>query len=230
MTGRSRRTDLAVVLVSGGMDSCVTAAVAADEGYRLAFLHVNYCQKTESRELVSFHQLAGYYGAEERLVADIRYLADVGGSSLTDDSLPVGNGDDEEMPGRIPMTYVPFRNTHLISIAVSWAEVLRAHRIFIGIVEADASDYPDCRREYLHAMNELIRVGTRPESEVRVEAPVVGMTKAEIVRTGARLRVPFELTWSCYRQEDSPCGECLSCRLRARAFEEAGVKDPLLSS
>lgn len=222
----SNGRETAVVLTSGGMDSCVTAAVAADQGYRLALLHVNYGQRTEGRELISFHQLAGYYNADERLIADIRYLAAIGGSSLTDQRIPVTDGDPENLD--IPLTYVPFRNTHLIAVAVSWAEVLRASRIFIGIVEEDASGYPDCRKSFLDAINELVRVGTRPDTDIRVEAPLVTMGKSDIVTLGARLNAPFDLTWSCYRREDKPCRTCLSCQLRARAFEQAGVEDPLL--
>ena len=222
-----KRKDLAVVLVSGGMDSCVTAAVAADRGYRLALLHVNYGQRTEARELISFHQIAGFYDAAERLVADIRYLSAIGGSSLTDPLLAIAKAGQEV--AEIPLTYVPFRNTHLAAIAVSWAEVLGAKRIFIGIVEEDASGYPDCRKEYLKALNEVIRLGTRPETHLEVEAPLIGLNKTEIVRLGAKLGAPFDLTWSCYRSEDVPCRDCLSCELRARAFNEAGVKDPLLS-
>lgn len=226
MKSESDNKPLAVILASGGMDSCVTAAVAAHRGYRLAMLHVNYGQRTEARELVSFHQLAGFYTAAERLVADIRYLGAIGGSSLTDTDLPIdAAGEDLKA---IPLTYVPFRNTHLIAIAVSWAEVIGAERIYIGVVEEDASGYPDCRKSYLDAMNEVIRLGTRPETVLEIEAPLIGMSKAEIVRLGADLNAPFDLTWSCYRREDSPCRDCLSCELRARAFREAGVEDPLL--
>jgi len=217
---------LAVVLVSGGMDSCVTAAVAASQGYELALLHVNYGQRTEGRELISFHQLTGYYGAAQRLVADIRYLAAIGGSSLTDGRLAIPRA--REKVNGIPPTYVPFRNTHLTAIGVSWAEAIGARRVFIGIVEEDAAGYPDCRRSYLKALNEVVRLGTRTGSRLRVEAPLVGLCKADIVRLGLKLGAPFELTWSCYRQEDVPCRDCLSCALRARAFREAGAEDPLL--
>lgn len=227
MPGSEGGNELAVVLVSGGMDSCVTAAVAADQGYRPAMLHVNYGQRTEGRELISFHQIAGYYGAAEQMVADMRYLAAIGGSSLTDESLAVPGPGEEA--NAIPLTYVPFRNTHLAAVGVSWAEVLGARRVFLGIVEEDASGYPDCQRSYLAAMNEVIRLGTRPESGIRLEAPLIAMSKAEIVELGARLGAPFELTWSCYRREDVPCRDCLSCELRARAFEAAGVTDPLLA-
>jgi 7-cyano-7-deazaguanine synthase len=225
MAASGTSKDVAVVLVSGGMDSCVTAAVAADQGYRLALLHVNYGQRTEARELICFHQLAGYFGASERLVADIRYLSAIGGSSLTDTHLPIPAAGEEL--SEIPLTYVPFRNTHLAAIGVSWAEVIGAKRIFIGVVEEDASGYPDCRKSYLDAMNEVIRLGTRPESGITLEAPLIRMGKAEIVRLGDRLNAPFDMTWSCYRSDEVPCRDCLSCELRARAFREAGVSDPL---
>jgi 7-cyano-7-deazaguanine synthase len=225
MAKEKKSSGKTIVLVSGGMDSCVTAAIAAERGGELALLHVNYGQRTEGRELISFHQVAGYYGAKERLIADVRYLAAIGGSALTDAAIHIPTV--AERTSGVQPTYVPFRNTHLIAIAVSWAEVIGARRILIGIVEEDAAGYPDCRRSYLEAMNQVIRLGTRPESQIEVEAPLVGMTKTEIVRRGAALNAPFDLTWSCYRQEDVPCRNCLSCELRRRAFEEAGVEDPI---
>ncbi|MBN2584116.1 MAG: 7-cyano-7-deazaguanine synthase QueC [Planctomycetes bacterium] len=219
---------LAVVLASGGMDSCVVTALAADRGYDLAMLHVNYGQPTEAHELASFQRLADRYRARARLVADVRYLAAIGGSSLTDPSLPIET-PDQHIAGAIPQTYVPFRNAHLLAIATSWAEVLRAERIMIGVVEEDASGYPDCRKAFIDAMNETIRLGTRDETDVVIEAPLVAMSKADIVRLGAHLKAPFELTWSCYRRDDVPCRNCMSCELRARAFAQAGVPDPLLA-
>jgi 7-cyano-7-deazaguanine synthase len=169
--------------------------------------------------------VADYYGVKERLIADVRYLAAIGGSALTDEKIKIPTV--AQRTEGVQPTYVPFRNTHLIAIAVSWGEVIGAQRIMIGIVEEDAAGYPDCRRSYLAAMNEVIRQGTRPETEIEVEAPLIGMTKTEIVRRGAELKAPFELTWSCYRQEDVPCGDCLSCELRRKAFAEAAVADPL---
>lgn len=216
---------LAIVLLSGGMDSCVTAAVAAERGYEVALLHVNYGQRTEARELISFYQIAGYYSVRHRLVADIRYLSEIGGSALTDNRIEIPHAADEN--DDIPASYVPFRNTHLISIAVSWGEVIGAEKIFIGVVEDDAPGYPDCRSEYLKAMNALIRVGTRPETLIEVEAPLIELTKPEIVRLGHKLHAPFDLTWSCYRQDDVPCHDCSSCRLRSEAFKIADIKDPL---
>ncbi|NIA22382.1 MAG: 7-cyano-7-deazaguanine synthase QueC [Anaerolineaceae bacterium] len=230
MSALSTEKKTAVVLISGGMDSCVVAALAADRGYNLAMLHINYGQRTEARELVSFNQLATHYNAADRLVANIRYLSAIGGSSLTDSSLHVAApGEPAIESSKIPLTYVPFRNTHLLAIAASWAETLHAERIMIGIVEEDASGYPDCRKSYVAAMNEVVRLGTRPETKLEIDAPLVDMSKAAIVRLGADLAAPFGLTWSCYRRDDVPCRNCLSCELRARAFAEAQVQDPLLA-
>jgi 7-cyano-7-deazaguanine synthase len=215
---------LAVVCVSGGMDSCVTAALAA-RGHRVAFLHADYGQRTEAKERACFERLAGHFRAERRLVVAIPALAAIGGSSLTDASLPVREGDPE--PGRVPSSYVPFRNAHLLASAVSWAEVIGAEAVWIGAVEEDSSGYPDCRPEFYRAYEEVVRLGTRPETRIAIVAPVIAMSKAEIVRQGRALGAPFELTWSCYQAEEIACGACESCRLRLRAFAAAGVPDPL---
>lgn len=217
--------ELAVVLVSGGMDSCVVAAIAAED-YRLACLHANYGQRTEQRELQCFHQIAEHYGTELTLVVGLEHLGRIGGSSLTDRSLPISGS---ESPDGIPLTYVPFRNANLLCAAVSWAEVIGARRIFMGAVEQDSPGYPDCRVTFYEAFNELVRVGTRPETDIEVVTPLIGMAKHEIVRRGFELGAPFHLTWSCYAREDVPCGACDSCLLRARAFEQAGVNDPLVN-
>ncbi len=215
---------LAVVLASGGMDSCVTLAIALKD-HDVAVLHARYGQRTESRELRAFNDVADYYGVSRRLVVPIDHLARIGGSSLTDRSIPVS-------PARlggagIPASYVPFRNANLLSIAVSWAEVLGAHVIYIGAVEEDSSGYPDCRKEFYDAFNAVIRAGTKPESDITVLTPVIGMSKADIVREGRALGAPFHLTWSCYSREDVACGECDSCALRLRGFRQAGVMDPI---
>lgn len=215
---------MAVVLMSGGMDSCVTAAIAA-RNYDLAALHASYGQRTARRELQCFHALADHFKVTKRLVADLGYFAEIGGSSLTDLSLRVHEADLENT--RIPNTYVPFRNAHFLAIATSWAEVLGASRIFIGAVSEDSSGYPDCRPEYYTAMNALIRAGTRPETDIRVETPLISLLKRDIVKRGIELSAPFELTWSCYRDTEVACGACDSCALRLRAFQEAGVEDPL---
>lgn len=215
---------LAVVCVSGGMDSCVTAAIAA-RTHRLAFLHADYGQRTEDRERACFHRLADHFGARHRLVADFPALGSIGGSSLTDTAIPVRKGEPEK--GRVPTSYVPFRNAHLLAAATSWGEVLRATAVFVGAVAEDSSGYPDCRPEFYRAYQEVVNLGTRPETAIRILTPVIDMSKAEIVRQGQALRVPFEMTWSCYQSGEVACGDCESCRLRLRGFAEAGVPDPL---
>jgi 7-cyano-7-deazaguanine synthase len=222
----SKTTDkpLAVILASGGMDSCVTTAIANID-YRLAMLHVAYGQRTEARELRAFNAVADLYHAEHRLVCHLDHLRQIGGSSLTDPAIAVerANLDRKE----IPSSYVPFRNAHFLSIAVSWGEVLGARKIFIGAVEEDSSGYPDCRPAYYEAFNRVIAAGTKPETQLEIVAPVIRMRKAEIVQRGMELGAPFALTWSCYQAEDVACGVCDSCALRLRAFEEAGIEDPI---
>lgn len=220
----SGRRPLAVVLASGGLDSCVTAAIASLE-YRPAMLHVAYGQRTADREQQAFDALADFYHAEQRLVCRLDHLRAIGGSSLTDLNIPVeaANLEREE----IPSSYVPFRNAHFLSIAVSWAEVLGAQRIFIGAVAEDSSGYPDCRPEYYEAFNRVIDVGTKPETRIEIVTPVIHMRKSEIVQKGMELAAPLDLTWSCYQREDVACGVCDSCALRLRAFQEAGLEDPI---
>jgi 7-cyano-7-deazaguanine synthase len=216
---------LAVVCVSGGMDSAVTAASARESGHDLAFLHANYAQRTERKELACFHALAEHYRARHRLVVDFPVFAAIGGSSLTDARIPVREGDPEE--GRIPTSYVPFRNAHLLAAATSWGEVLGARAIFVGAVWEDSSGYPDCRPAFYAAFAEAIRQGTRPDTAIRIETPVIRLSKSDIVRRGVALGVPFEKTWSCYQADDVACGVCESCRLRRKGFAEAGVEDPI---
>lgn len=216
---------LAVCLVSGGMDSCVTAAIAGAENDELAFLHVSYGQRTEARERRAFEALADHYGVARRFVASIEYLTRIGGSSLTDTSMPVTEANLNTR--EIPTSYVPFRNAHLLAIATSWAEVIGAQRIYIGAVAEDSSGYPDCRPEFYSAFQYAIDVGTRPETLVEIRTPVLNLSKAEIVRRGLALRAPLELTWSCYQASERACGRCDSCALRLRAFAAAGVPDPL---
>lgn len=218
------KDELAIVLISGGLDSCVTAAIA-NEGYRLAFLHVNYGQRTEKRELKSFSDIADYYRISNRLITDISYLKHIGGSSLTDPSRQVPKGSPKS--GEIPNTYVPFRNTHLIAIAVSWAEVIGAKKIFIGATEVDSSGYPDCRKRYFEAYNRLVREGTKPETEIEIVTPLINLEKGEIIKKGVQLKAPLQLTWSCYVSEDIACGRCQSCILRLEGFRSAGIPDPI---
>jgi 7-cyano-7-deazaguanine synthase len=216
---------LAICLVSGGMDSCVTAALAREENEELAFLHVSYGQRTEARERRAFEELADFYKVSRRLAVSLEHLARVGGSSLTDPSIPVSEAAPSA--GGIPTSYVPFRNAHLLAVATSWAEVAGARRVYIGAVAEDSSGYPDCRPEFYEAFQRVIDVGTRPETRVEVRTPVIRMRKAEIVRRGVELGAPLHLTWSCYSGEERACGRCDSCALRLRAFREAGVADPV---
>ena len=215
---------IAVVCVSGGMDSAVTAALAAVE-HRLAFLHANYGQRTEAKELLCFHALADHYRAERRLVVDLSDLRQIGGSSLTDAHVPVREG--EPIDGVVPSSYVPFRNAHMLTAAAAWGEVLGARAIFVGAVWEDSSGYPDCRPEFYRAFEEAIRLGTRAETLLRIVTPVIALSKGQIVRRGLELGVPFAKTWSCYQAEEQACGACESCRLRLRGFREAGAEDPI---
>lgn len=216
---------LAVCLVSGGMDSCVTAAMAREENQETAFLHISYGQRTERRERQAFEEVADHYDVRHRLVVSLEHLARIGGSSLTDKDVPVAEADLSS--GEIPTSYVPFRNAHLLAAATSWAEVLGAKRIYIGAVADDSSGYPDCRPEFYAAFQQAIDVGTRPETTVEIKTPVIHMRKSEIVRRGAQLGAPLQLTWSCYQAEARACGRCDSCALRLRAFREAGVMDSI---
>ena len=216
---------LAVCLVSGGMDSCVTAAIAQEEADEVAFLHVSYGQLTEARERRAFAEIADYYGVQKRMIVSIEHLARIGGSSLTDKSVAVSeaNLDAQE----IPTSYVPFRNAHLLAIAVSWAEVIGAESIYIGAVAEDSSGYPDCRPEFYEAFERVIEVGTRPQTVIKIRTPVIALNKSEIVRRGCELNAPLALTWSCYKAEELACGRCDSCALRLRAFRRAGLADPI---
>ena len=215
---------LSVVLVSGGMDSAVTAAIAAKEG-PVAFLHVNYGQRTEKRELSAFNAIADFYGVEKRLVCNLDYLKDIGASALTDQSIDVPRGGLSRK--NIPPTYVPFRNAQMLSIAVAWAEAIGAKNVCIGAVEEDSSGYPDCRGEFFKAFEKAVSSGTRPETGIKIVTPVIHLKKHEIVKKGFELKVPFHLTWSCYSDSTIACGGCDSCLLRLKGFAGAGFKDPI---
>src|SRR5579884_3199738 len=212
-----------IVLLSGGMDSCVCASLAARDGHPAA-LHISYGPRTQDRESESFERICDRLGIQTRLAIRNEALKAIGGSALTDENIAV---PESHAIGRdIPVTYVPFRNAHFLAAAVSWAEVLGASKIYIGAVEQDSSAYPDCRPAYYEAYNQVILAGTK-EGGIQVVTPLIGMRKAEIVRLGLELNAPFDLTWSCYSREDRACGVCDSCVLRLRAFHEAGAVDPL---
>jgi 7-cyano-7-deazaguanine synthase len=218
------RQPKAVVLLSGGMDSCVTAAIAR-QTHDLALLHASYGQRTERRERQAFDEVADFYSVTERLVVRLDHFARIGGSALTDKRIAVPEG--EAGGNEIPATYVPFRNAHFLAVAVSWAEVIGANAVFVGAVAEDSSGYPDCRPEYYRVFQQLVREGTRPETRIEIVTPVIGMRKWEIVRRGVELGAPLDRTWSCYQFEDEACGLCDSCRLRLKAFSEAGGTDPI---
>jgi len=214
-----------IILVSGGMDSCVTAAVAACESTELAFLHISYGQRTEARERKAFNDIADHYRVEKRLDISIEHLAKMGGSSLTDANIAVTDADLTSTV--IPTSYVPFRNANMLAIATSWAEVLGATAIYIGAVAEDSSGYPDCRPEFYAAFQQTIDAGTKPDTHIEIRTPIIELSKADIVKRGIELHAPLHLTWSCYRSEDLACGTCDSCALRLRGFERARVRDPI---
>ena len=217
--------NLAIVAVSGGLDSAVATAVAA-ESHELALMHINYGNLTEKRELEAFHNIADFYKIEKRLVADIDHLRKIGASSLTDKNIPV-----EDFTGKnigIPLTYVPFRNANILSIAVSWGEATGAESIYVGMMEEDSAGYPDCTEEFIEAFNRLIKIGTRPETTIKLMAPLIHMSKGDVIRKGIELGAPFDLSWSCYKNEDKACGVCESCVLRLNGFKDAGIEDPIV--
>lgn len=221
----------AVVLLSGGMDSCVCAALAVRDlgSDSVAALHISYGQRTEAREAQSFIAVCDRLEISKRMLLRNPALRQIGGSALTDENIAVPEVEDDgdaNIGQQIPVTYVPFRNAHFLSAAVSWAEVLGARKIYIGAVEQDSSGYPDCRPAYYRAFNEVIRTGTR-QGEIEIVTPLIAMRKAQIVGLGLELAAPFDLTWSCYSQEERACGVCESCVLRLRAFEQAGAGDPI---
>ena len=220
-----RNSSFAVCLVSGGMDSCVTAAIANKQNENMAFLHVSYGQRTEARERLAFDNLADHFDVSQRLAASIEYLKEIGGSSLTDERIRIAEANLASK--EIPTSYVPFRNSHLLAIATSWAEVIGANRIYIGAVAEDSSGYPDCRPEFYEAFQRAIDAGTKPDTNIEIVTPIIDLRKSEIIRRGLELGAPLELTWSCYQSEELACGHCDSCALRLRAFAAAGVPDPI---
>jgi 7-cyano-7-deazaguanine synthase len=223
------RNEKAVVLLSGGMDSCVCTAIAvqAHGAANVALLHAGYGQRTQRRERQAFEAIADFYAIKDRLVVQLDHFRAIGGSALTDQNIKVPENQHASSATEIPVTYVPFRNAHFLSVAVSWAEVLGAHSIYIGAVAEDSSGYPDCRPEYYRVFQELIRVGTRPETDIEIVTPVITLKKSAIIRKGVELGAPLHLTWSCYQDDHSACGVCDSCVLRLRAFAEAGLADPI---
>lgn len=217
--------ELAIVLMSGGMDSTVCASWALKQGYQVCALHVHYGQKTEEREGRAFREICQELDITTTLDIDISHLAAIGGSSLTDASIAVSKANLQNM--EIPTSYVPFRNANLLSIAVSWAEVIGAKTIIIGAVEEDGSGYPDCRKVFFDAFENMIQLGTKPGTHITIQTPLIDLDKAQIVQNGIALNAPLRLTWSCYSGSDKACGICDSCALRLRGFVKAGYEDPI---
>ncbi len=216
--------ELAVVLLSGGMDSALCLGIANTEGYELAALHLNYGQRTQSKELECYNKLCDYYNVKHRLIVDVNHLSAIGGSSLTDSNIEVPKGSDE-VSAEIPNSYVPFRNANILAIAVSWAEVVGAKALFIGATQVDFSGYPDCREEFFDAFQKVINFGTKPETQITIKTPIINYSKSEIVSKAIEINVPLEYTWSCYKNDEKACGECDSCILRLKGFASAGTKD-----
>jgi len=219
-----KEKDIAVIAVSGGLDSCVTAAIAKQD-FELAFAHFNYGQRTEKRELRAFNEVTDFFNVAKNLVIDISHLSQVGGSSLTDKKIDVSPADLSSK--EIPTSYVPFRNANILAACVSWAEALNATAVFIGAVQEDSSGYPDCRVDFFSAFEKMVRLGTKPSTNLEIKTPIINLTKKEIIKLGMELKAPLHLTWSCYKNEDKACGVCDSCALRLRGFQEADVEDPI---
>ncbi len=218
-------TRKAIIALSGGMDSCVSTAIAKLEYDELYAFHANYGQRTLKRELRAFNEVADYFGIKEKLTVDFTHLTQIGGSSLTDKNIEVSKADLSNK--EIPTSYVPFRNANILSACISWAEVINAEAIFIGAVYEDSSGYPDCRPEFYKAFEKVIDIGTKPSTKIKIVTPVICFSKDEIVKKGIELNAPFHLTWSCYQDEETACGVCDSCALRLRAFQKAGIEDPI---
>jgi 7-cyano-7-deazaguanine synthase len=218
------KKNIAVIAISGGLDSCVTAAIA-EQDYEIAFAHFNYGQRTEKRELKAFNEIADYYTVRKRLIIDYSHFSKIGESSLTDKNIKISQAD--LISKEIPTSYVPFRNANILSASVSWAEVLKAEAIFIGAVFEDSSGYPDCRPSFFKAFEKMIDLGTKPETSIKIITPIIHLSKAEIIKKGMDLKAPIHLTWSCYQNEDRACGVCDSCAFRLRGFQQAGIDDPI---
>ncbi|MBN1638033.1 MAG: 7-cyano-7-deazaguanine synthase QueC [Ignavibacteriales bacterium] len=215
---------LCIVALSGGLDSCVTAALANEE-FNLALLHINYGQRTERRELQAFNDIADFYKTDKKLIVNLKYFSEIGSSSLTDRNMEVSKF--ELNSDKIPNSYVPFRNANILSICTSWAESINCQDIFIGAVYEDSSGYPDCRPDFFSVFNKVIELGTKPNSQIKIHTPIINMSKKQIIQKGIELNAPIHLTWSCYKDEVIACGECDSCALRLRGFQELNIEDPI---
>ena len=212
-------------MLSGGMDSALCAAMAMNRGYEVAALHLNYGQRTQERELKAYNDLCAHFKINKKLVVDVGHLAQIGSSSLTDESIDVAEADLNSK--EVPSSYVPFRNGNILAIAASWAEVLGAEAIFAGAMQLDSSGYPDCRTEFFEAYEKAVNLGTKPGTKISIVTPIIDFTKKDIVENAAKFNIPLELTWSCYQNTEKACGVCESCALRLRGFQLARIDDPL---
>ena len=221
----------AIVLVSGGLDSLVAAALAKRDNEEVYFLHLNYGQRTENRELLAYEQICDHFSPDDTKIIRIDFIKEFGGNALTDFDMDIdlnlNDYDQQSAEFKVPNTYVPFRNGIFLSIATCWAEVKQATRIYIGTSEIDGSGYPDCKATFFQAIQTAIMLGVRGETNIQICAPLMKKSKSEIVKLGIELKVPFEFSWSCYKENFDPCGVCDSCYHRRKAFEEAGIEDPL---
>ncbi|EDZ62593.1 protein containing exoenzyme S/queuosin synthesis domain [Sulfurimonas gotlandica GD1] len=214
----------ALCVMSGGMDSTLSAYMMKNSGYEIIALHFNYNQRTQKKELECFHKICEDLDVKEKYILDLDFFAQIGASALTDKSIEVPIGGIEE---GVPVTYVPFRNGIFLSMAAAVAEKEGANVISIGVVEEDSSGYPDCRESYINSMEQSINLGTKDETNIEIKMPLVHLKKSQIVQKSLELNVPLSLTWSCYKNEDKACGVCDSCRLRLNGFKLAGVSDPI---
>ncbi len=219
----------AIILLSGGLDSCVTLAIAKDMGYEVYPVHINYNHLTMKRELTAYNDICNFYNIDEnkRLIVDISYLSDIGGSALTDRNIKLETNSVPQSTDKLPSSYVPFRNANMISIAVSYAEVIKASKVFIGAVDEDSSGYPDCRKIFFERFNSLLEIALGDNYQVEILTPIIDNNKSEIVKLGMKLSAPLNLTWSCYQGEEESCGVCESCFLRLQGFSRAGETDPI---
>ncbi len=215
----------AVCLLSGGMDSSTLAYLAKSEGYEISALHLNYGQRTESKELACAQKIATLLNAKDFIAVNVGYFSQFGESSLTDKKIAVEEFDSTR--AQVPNTYVPFRNANLLSIATSFAEAKDADAIFIGVQSLDYSGYPDCRPQFIEAFQRVIDLGTKDTTKITLKTPFIRMTKTDILHMGMKLGVPYEHTWSCYRNEDKACGTCGSCHFRKEAFAAVKRQDPI---
>jgi len=215
----------AVCLLSGGMDSSTLAYLAKSEGYEICALHLNYGQRTESKELACAQKIASLLDAKDFIAVNVGYFSQFGESSLTDKKIAVEEFDSAR--AQVPNTYVPFRNANLLSIATSFAEAKGADAIYIGVQSLDYSGYPDCRPQFIEAFQRVIDLGTKDTTTISLKTPFIRMTKTDILNVGMKLGVPYEYTWSCYQNEDKACGTCGSCHFRKEAFAAVGKQDPI---